>query len=71
MNRIEEAICCSLALKHSNAVVMCLCFRCLKSFMRLSDHSVRRVDPYQIFKNPCTYCNNGLGYDYWIYSSRY
>ena len=71
MNRIEEAICRSLALEHSNAAVMCLCFRCLKSFLRLSDHSVRRVDPYQIFKNPCTYCNNGLGYDYWIYSSRY
>ena len=35
----------------------------------LSEHAcirVRRADPYQLTKEPCTYCQTNFGYDYYI-----
>ena len=35
-----------------------LCPHCLSA--------VRRADPYQLTKEPCTYCQTRFGYDYYI-----
>ena len=43
-----------------------LCPRCLTAFRNARGIRVRRADPYQLTKEPCTYCQTNFGYDYYI-----
>lgn len=43
-----------------------LCPRCLNAFRNTRGIRVRRADPYQLTKEPCTYCQTNFGYDYYI-----
>jgi hypothetical protein len=43
-----------------------LCPRCLNAFRNTRGIRVRRADPYQLTKEPCTYCQTRFGYDYYI-----
>ena len=43
-----------------------LCPICLDSFQGAKGVRVRRADPGQIVKEPCTYCQTRFGYDYYI-----
>ena len=47
-----------------NALVMRLCRTCAESFRSVGNSSLRRIDPYQVERDTCTYCNRRLGYDY-------
>ena len=42
------------------------CPRCLNAFRNTRGIRVRRADPGQIVKEPCTYCQTNFGYDYYI-----
>lgn len=39
---------------------------CLNAFRNTRGIRVRRADPYQLTKEPCTYCQTNFGYDYYI-----
>ena len=43
-----------------------LCPHCLSAFRNPRGIRVRRADPYQLTKEPCTYCQTRFGYDYYI-----
>ena len=43
-----------------------LCPHCLSAFRNARGIRVRRADPYQLTKEPCTYCQTNFGYDYYI-----
>lgn len=36
---------------------ICLCSRCASQFYNSPKHLIKRVDPFQTVKEPCTYCN--------------
>ena len=46
---------------------ICLCSRCASQFYNSPNHYIKRVDPYQTVKEPCTYCNYRYGYDFLIF----
>ena len=54
----------------SGAVVLRLCPKCLRDFMADGSRIIRRLDPSDIYKETCGYCNVGLGYEYIIYTRR-
>ena len=66
MKQVDEAIRQSLALSSTETTIVCLCGRCLQTFLHLPHHAVRRVDWTQQTKDTCTYCGRGMGFDYWV-----
>ena len=46
---------------------MCLCSRCASQFYNSPNYFIKRVDPFQTKKEPCTYCNYRYGYDFLIF----
>lgn len=46
------------------ALTMCLCSICADNFRSTGAYFLRRVDPGQIQKEKCTYCNQRRGFDY-------
>ncbi len=53
-----------------NTLVMCLCRTCAESFRSAGNNYLRRIDPYQVERDTCTYCNRRLGYDYELIPKR-
>ena len=51
-----------------SGMVLSLCPRCRQEFMNIPDYIVRRVDPFQIDKEPCDKCQIRYGYDYMVMS---
>lgn len=51
---------------HDESTLTTLCPRCLNAFRNARGIRVRRADPYQLTKEPCTYCQTNFGYDYYI-----
>nr|WP_217936098.1 type II toxin-antitoxin system PemK/MazF family toxin [Enterocloster clostridioformis] len=67
--RIEEmdhALAVSLDLRcpTSEAIVMSLCGICADNFRHTGAYFLCRLDPRQIQKEVCTYCNQRRGFDY-------
>lgn len=52
--------------KIDESTLTTLCPRCLNAFRNTRGIRVRRADPGQIVKEPCTYCQTNFGYDYYI-----
>lgn len=52
--------------KTDESTLTTLCPRCLNAFRNARGIRVRRADPYQLTKEPCTYCQTNFGYDYYI-----
>ena len=52
--------------KTDESTLTTLCPRCLNAFRNTRGIRVRRADPYQLTKEPCTYCQTNFGYDYYI-----
>jgi hypothetical protein len=52
--------------KTDESTLTTLCPRCLNAFRNTRGIRVRRADPYQLTKEPCTYCQTSFGYDYYI-----
>ena len=52
---------------HDESTLTTLCPRCLNAFRNTRGIRVRRADPYQLTKEPCTYCQTSFGYDYYMY----
>ena len=48
------------------ATLTTLCPRCLDAFRNARGIRVRRADPGQTVKEPCTYCQTRFGFDYYI-----
>ena len=46
--------------KTDESTLTTLCPRCLNAFRNTRGIRVRRADPYQLTKEPCTYCHNWL-----------
>lgn len=83
---IDEAISISLGLdkKYKSGVatrqstsdetddemVLCLCPTCASQFYNSPNHVIRRVDPTQVAKDSCTYCEVRSGYDFRIINQR-
>ena len=49
---------------------LCLCGKCASAYYHLPDHIIRRVDPYQYYKDTCDYCGVRSGYDYLRYEKK-
>ena len=45
-------------------LTLCLCSTCVDNFFGTGAYHLKRVDPNQIEKETCTYCNQRRGYDY-------
>ena len=45
---------------------LCLCTSCASTFYDMPEYRIVRKDPYQVEKEPCTYCSCRLGYDFII-----
>ena len=70
MEQINRALSKSFALNGEDAMMVCLCRKCLNTFMELPGRYLRRVDRFQLVKEPCTYCSTGMGFDYWIFTKQ-
>ena len=46
--------------KTDESTLTTLCPRCLNAFRNTRGIRVRRADPYQLTKEPCTYCRESL-----------
>ena len=49
--------------KTDESTLTTLCPRCLNAVRNTRGIRVRRADPYQLTKEPCTYCQTNFGYD--------
>ncbi len=47
-------------------MLLSLCPCCREEFMNIPDNIVKRVDPFQVQKEPCDKCQVRFGYDYLI-----
>lgn len=63
---LDYALAISLDLKHHipDALIMSLCSVCADNFRNTGAYILRRVDPGQIQKEKCTYCDQRRGFDY-------
>lgn len=52
--------------KDSKEMELCLCRICAGTFYNVHEYRIRRKDPYQFIKEPCTYCSSRYGYDFII-----
>ena len=52
--------------KPDESTLTTLCPHCLSAFRNACGIRVHRADPYQLTKEPCTYCQTRFGYDYYI-----
>lgn len=50
--------------ERNRASVYCLCPRCRAMFFSAKKFYITRVDPYQVEKDDCTFCQTGAGFDY-------
>ena len=65
MHGISRAVKISLGLIDTPPqMVLCLCGVCASQFRLAQSHALRRVDPLQVQKEICTYCNRRWGFDY-------
>lgn len=48
------------------SMTLCLCRTCVDNFFNTGAYFLKRIDPYQIVKETCTYCNQRNGYDYLV-----
>lgn len=72
LNELDNALAISLDLKHHipDALIMSLCSVCADNFRNTGAYILRRVDPGQIQKEKCTYCDQRRGFDYEIIPKR-
>lgn len=63
---LDYALAISLDLKHHipDALIMSLCSVCADNFRNTGACILRRVDPGQMQKEKCTYCDQRRGFDY-------
>lgn len=66
LSELDYALAISLDLKHHipDALIMSLCSVCADNFRNTGAYFLRRVDPGQIQKEKCTYCDQRRGFDY-------
>lgn len=66
MRIIDEALSISVGLTNTKrkGLVLTLCATCAQVFYDSPYHDIKRIDPAQVVKEPCTYCNvkNGFGF---------
>ena len=63
---INHALAVSIGLIESvpKKLILCLCSTCADNFYGTGAYYLRRIDPVQVAKDTCTYCNQRKGYDY-------
>lgn len=63
---INHALAVSIGLIESvpKKLILCICSTCADNFCGTGAYSLRRIEPQQIEKDTCTYCNQRKGYDY-------
>ena len=65
MAKVNHALAVSVGLQGlDEPLILCLCSVCAQQFYDSPGHVIRRVDPGQQHKGPCTYCNVRTGYDF-------
>lgn len=47
-------------------LILCLCSTCAENFYGSGAYFLRRVNPVEVEKELCTYCNQRMGFDYEI-----
>jgi mRNA interferase MazF len=52
--------------KRHNQDLMTLCPKCSSSFFESNSYVLRRSDYNQKYKEPCTICSVGMGFDYYV-----
>lgn len=52
--------------KNRDAMLLTLCASCARQFYDSPEHTIRRADAGQRFKETCTYCGMKQGYDYTV-----
>ena len=56
--------------KKNEKMELCLCKRCLGAFSSTKRYMIERADLYAVIREPCTFCQVGMGYDFVITSNR-
>lgn len=71
IKKVDDEVRASLALSEDESVpsLECICRRCCKSGF-LDAVKLRRVAPYQVEMDLCSYCGQNRGYDYWVYKQK-
>lgn len=64
------AVSIDLVQKTKYSLIMCLCSTCAENFRSTGAYSLRRVDPQQMEKDTCTYCNQRMGFDFELIHKR-
>ena len=54
--------------KDRNPIELCLCACCANQFYSSPGFYIERIDPYQVDKDVCTFCNYRPGFDYLVFS---
>lgn len=80
IKRIEKTVTTTVEIIEDNSLVipeeipgydyplmMTLCPRCAHEYYDLPDHIIKRVNPYQLYKDRCDKCSVRTGWDYFIY----
>ena len=68
MKGLNHALAISIGLMPvgTQKLILCLCSTCAENFYGSGAYSIRRVNPIEVEKEVCTYCNQRAGYDYEI-----
>ena len=68
MKGLNHALAISIGLMPvgTQKLTLCLCSTCAENFYDSGAYSIRRVNPIEVEKEVCTYCNQRAGYDYEI-----
>lgn len=75
MCKVDRAVCASLELNvpanerppgRDTASLMCLCPTCRNRFFDTGAYRIERADRNQREKEPCTYCQTRMGFDYYV-----
>ncbi len=66
---INHALAISIGLIDAvpNKLTLCLCRTCADNFYGTGAFVLKRVNPAQVEKDTCTYCNQRKGYDYQVF----
>lgn len=73
MKGIDHAITVSMGVGHAkpakkrnDTMLLTLCGGCATQFYNSPEHTVRRANPKQDYKEPCVWCSDRFGWDYKI-----
>jgi len=72
MKVVDEALAISVGLTDikRKGLTLTLCATCARIFYDSPYHDIRRTDPNQVVKEPCTYCSKNSGFSFEVFPKK-